>query len=132
MSASGAAAETPGCGPRVVVVGSGLAGLSAAQRLSDHPVGPHLRVLEATDRAGGRIRSERSFGNGLPRTRRPGSPPVHPRLDPFPDSSQTLRARWPVLPPACPALRPRSLIRLARMNLLPIPPVEIHGSYPSR
>ncbi|XP_049646509.1 peroxisomal N(1)-acetyl-spermine/spermidine oxidase [Suncus etruscus] len=62
MSASGAAAETPGCGPRVVVVGSGLAGLSAAQRLSDHPVGPHLRVLEATDRAGGRIRSERSFG----------------------------------------------------------------------
>lgn len=51
-----------GRGPRVLVVGSGVSGLSAAQRLSGHPAGPHVRVLEATARAGGRIRSERSFG----------------------------------------------------------------------
>ncbi|XP_054975080.1 peroxisomal N(1)-acetyl-spermine/spermidine oxidase [Sorex araneus] len=55
MSASGR-------GPRVLVVGGGVAGLSAAQRLSGHPARPHVRVLEATARAGGRIRSERSFG----------------------------------------------------------------------
>ncbi|XP_055962665.1 peroxisomal N(1)-acetyl-spermine/spermidine oxidase [Sorex fumeus] len=49
-------------GPRVLVVGGGVAGLSAAQRLSGHPAGPRVRVLEATARAGGRIHSERSFG----------------------------------------------------------------------
>lgn len=49
-------------GPRVLVVGGGIAGLSAAQRLCRHPAAPHLRVLEATARAGGRIRSERCFG----------------------------------------------------------------------
>ncbi|XP_036295145.1 peroxisomal N(1)-acetyl-spermine/spermidine oxidase [Pipistrellus kuhlii] len=51
-----------GRGPRVVVVGGGIAGLGAAQRLCRHPAVRHLRVLEATARAGGRIRSERSFG----------------------------------------------------------------------
>ncbi|XP_038179577.1 peroxisomal N(1)-acetyl-spermine/spermidine oxidase isoform X2 [Arvicola amphibius] len=50
-----------GC-PRVLVVGGGIAGLGAAQRLCRHPAAPHLRVLEATARAGGRIRSERCFG----------------------------------------------------------------------
>nr|XP_012602428.1 peroxisomal N(1)-acetyl-spermine/spermidine oxidase isoform X2 [Microcebus murinus] len=49
-------------GPRVLVVGGGIAGLAAAQRLCGHPDIPHPRVLEATARAGGRIRSERSFG----------------------------------------------------------------------
>ncbi|KAB1271651.1 Peroxisomal N-acetyl-spermine/spermidine oxidase [Camelus dromedarius] len=55
-------AEAPGSGPRVLVVGGGIAGLGAAQRLSRHPAFSHLRVLEATARAGGRIRSESSFG----------------------------------------------------------------------
>lgn len=50
-------------GPRVLVVGGGIAGLGAAQRLCSHPAAPHLRVLEATAGAGGRIRSERRFGN---------------------------------------------------------------------
>lgn len=67
MQSSGGDAEAPGCGLRVLVVGGGIAGLGAAQRLCRHPAFPHLRVLEATARAGGRIRSERSFGNGLPR-----------------------------------------------------------------
>ena len=52
-------------GRRVLVVGGGIAGLGAAQRLCRHPAFPHVRVLEATARAGGRIRSERCFGNGL-------------------------------------------------------------------
>ncbi|XP_074856047.1 peroxisomal N(1)-acetyl-spermine/spermidine oxidase isoform X2 [Carettochelys insculpta] len=53
MEAAGAAR------PRVLVVGAGLAGLGAAQRLSR--LFPHLRLLEATGRAGGRVRSQR-FG----------------------------------------------------------------------
>nr|XP_030688041.1 peroxisomal N(1)-acetyl-spermine/spermidine oxidase isoform X3 [Globicephala melas] len=62
MQSSDRQAEAPGRGPRVLVVGGGIAGLGAAQRLCCHPAFPHLRVLEATARAGGRIRSERSFG----------------------------------------------------------------------
>ncbi|XP_004438907.1 PREDICTED: peroxisomal N(1)-acetyl-spermine/spermidine oxidase [Ceratotherium simum simum] len=61
MESSGSA-EAPGLGPRVLVVGGGIAGLGLAQRLCRHPAFSHLRVLEATARAGGRIRSERSFG----------------------------------------------------------------------
>ncbi|XP_016775169.4 peroxisomal N(1)-acetyl-spermine/spermidine oxidase isoform X1 [Pan troglodytes] len=81
MESTGSVGEAPG-GPRVLVVGGGIAGLGAAQRLCGHSAFPHLRVLEATARAGGRIRSERRFGNrpsrspsrnptGCARTRRP-------------------------------------------------------------
>lgn len=63
-------------GPRVLVVGGGIAGLGAAQRLCRHPAAPHLRVLEATAGAGGRIRSERYFGN------RPLGPLSDPRPHP--------------------------------------------------
>uniref|UniRef100_A0A8C5KWB3 Peroxisomal N(1)-acetyl-spermine/spermidine oxidase n=1 Tax=Jaculus jaculus TaxID=51337 RepID=A0A8C5KWB3_JACJA len=49
-------------GRRVLVVGGGIAGLGAAQRLGCHSAVRYLRVLEATNRAGGRIRSERCFG----------------------------------------------------------------------
>ncbi|XP_044772573.1 peroxisomal N(1)-acetyl-spermine/spermidine oxidase isoform X1 [Neomonachus schauinslandi] len=62
MESSGGRAEGSGRGPRVLVVGSGIAGLGAAQRLCRHPAFQQLRVLEATARAGGRIRSERGFG----------------------------------------------------------------------
>ncbi|XP_039108316.1 peroxisomal N(1)-acetyl-spermine/spermidine oxidase [Hyaena hyaena] len=62
MESSGCRAEAPGRGPRVLVVGGGIAGLGAAQRLCRHPAFPQLRILEATARAGGRICSERSFG----------------------------------------------------------------------
>ncbi|XP_006867553.1 PREDICTED: peroxisomal N(1)-acetyl-spermine/spermidine oxidase [Chrysochloris asiatica] len=62
MQLSTGDAEAPGRGPRVLVVGGGIAGLSAAQRLYQHGAFPHLRVLEATARTGGRIRSERKFG----------------------------------------------------------------------
>ncbi len=41
--------------PQIVVVGGGIAGLAAAWELRDHDV----LVLEASDRLGGRIRSER-------------------------------------------------------------------------
>ncbi|XP_055280328.1 peroxisomal N(1)-acetyl-spermine/spermidine oxidase isoform X2 [Moschus berezovskii] len=62
MQSRGRQAEAPGGGPRVLVVGGGIAGLGAAQRLCGHPAFSHLRILEATARAGGRIRSEHSFG----------------------------------------------------------------------
>ncbi|KAK1333417.1 hypothetical protein QTO34_005800 [Cnephaeus nilssonii] len=71
MESGGGGEEAAGRGPRVLVVGGGIAGLGAAQRLCRHPAFRHLRVLEATARAGGRIRSERSFGNGLPRNSLP-------------------------------------------------------------
>ncbi|XP_004579785.2 peroxisomal N(1)-acetyl-spermine/spermidine oxidase [Ochotona princeps] len=61
MESRGGSAEAMR-GPRVLVVGGGIAGLGAAQRLCRHPASPYLRVLEATARAGGRIRSEHSFG----------------------------------------------------------------------
>uniref|UniRef100_A0A8C0GJE0 Polyamine oxidase n=1 Tax=Chelonoidis abingdonii TaxID=106734 RepID=A0A8C0GJE0_CHEAB len=47
--------------PRVLVVGAGLAGLGAAQRLSSSRAFPNLRLLESTGRAGGRVYSQR-FG----------------------------------------------------------------------
>ncbi|XP_053440452.1 peroxisomal N(1)-acetyl-spermine/spermidine oxidase isoform X1 [Nycticebus coucang] len=61
MESSSGDVEAAG-GPRVLVVGGGIAGLAAAQRLSGHLAFPHLRVLEATALAGGRIRSDSSFG----------------------------------------------------------------------
>ncbi|RKP07805.1 hypothetical protein THASP1DRAFT_24101 [Thamnocephalis sphaerospora] len=47
--------------PRVIVIGSGLAGLAAARELRDNGVVPIL--LEARDRVGGRVHSI-SFGEG--------------------------------------------------------------------
>lgn len=78
MQSGGRQAEAPGRGPRVLVVGGGIAGLGAAQRLCRHPAFSHLRVLEATARAGGRIRSEHSFGNSLSRNPFPEHPSRSP------------------------------------------------------
>lgn len=51
-------------GPKVVVVGAGLAGLSAAYRLRQAGLRPTL--LEASDRPGGRVQTERkALGTGL-------------------------------------------------------------------
>jgi monoamine oxidase len=47
----------------VIVIGAGLAGLSAAYDL--HREGWQVTVLEARDRVGGRVHSLRSFSNGL-------------------------------------------------------------------
>jgi monoamine oxidase len=47
---------------RVVVVGAGLAGLTCAQRLKES--GVEVVVLEAGDRAGGRVRTVRSYTDG--------------------------------------------------------------------
>jgi monoamine oxidase len=51
-------------GPKVIVVGAGLAGLSAAYRLRQ--AGLHPLLLEASNRTGGRVSTERrSLGAGL-------------------------------------------------------------------
>ncbi|TYP82507.1 monoamine oxidase [Maritimibacter alkaliphilus HTCC2654] len=47
-------------GRKVIVVGAGIAGLSAARRLQD--AGAEIVVLEAGDRIGGRIRTDHSLG----------------------------------------------------------------------
>ncbi|XP_053548172.1 peroxisomal N(1)-acetyl-spermine/spermidine oxidase [Bombina bombina] len=49
--------------PTVLIIGSGISGLGAAQKLHKHGF-RNLIVLEATARTGGRIRSEK-FANGL-------------------------------------------------------------------
>lgn len=50
-------------GPRVVIIGAGISGISAAEKLHNH--GFHnIKVLEATGRTGGRIRTQ-SFAKGL-------------------------------------------------------------------
>jgi monoamine oxidase len=49
-------------GPRVAIVGAGLAGLSAAYWLTGAGMG--VRVFEARDRAGGRCWSARTFAGG--------------------------------------------------------------------
>src|SRR5262245_43784007 len=48
--------------PRIVVVGGGLAGLTAAYRLKQ--AGYAAQVYEASDRTGGRCWSIRSFADG--------------------------------------------------------------------
>jgi monoamine oxidase len=48
-----------GGGPRVVIVGGGIAGLTAGYRL--HQRGMSVRVLEGQDRAGGRMYSQRGL-----------------------------------------------------------------------
>ncbi|XP_039767563.1 peroxisomal N(1)-acetyl-spermine/spermidine oxidase isoform X2 [Ornithorhynchus anatinus] len=60
MSAGGSGSARGG--PRVLVVGGGLSGLGAAQRLCRHQAFPHVRLLEATARAGGRICSRAHCG----------------------------------------------------------------------
>ncbi|XP_030059047.1 peroxisomal N(1)-acetyl-spermine/spermidine oxidase [Microcaecilia unicolor] len=52
-----------GPGPKVLIVGSGIAGIGAAQRLYQHGC-RNLQILEATGRCGGRIRTTR-FAKGL-------------------------------------------------------------------
>lgn len=48
--------------PGVVVVGGGIAGLTAAYRISRSTPGPAVTLLEAADRLGGKIRTERADG----------------------------------------------------------------------
>lgn len=49
-----------GAGERVVVVGAGMAGLSAARRLADN--GVSVTVVEARQRIGGRTWTDTSLG----------------------------------------------------------------------
>src|SRR5262245_57696825 len=59
VTASGSRASTRTARkPRVVVVGAGLSGLAVARSLTE--LGYEVRVLEATQRAGGRILTIRS------------------------------------------------------------------------
>jgi oxygen-dependent protoporphyrinogen oxidase len=47
---------------RVVVVGGGITGLAAAHRLTERDPSAEVHVLEASERAGGMLRSERTDG----------------------------------------------------------------------
>lgn len=60
--ASVTASGSPGSGPRVVVVGAGLAGLTAAYRLQQ--AGVDVVVHDARDRVGGRCWSSREWAGG--------------------------------------------------------------------
>ncbi|XP_059802784.1 peroxisomal N(1)-acetyl-spermine/spermidine oxidase-like [Hypanus sabinus] len=53
----------PGRDCNIVIVGCGIAGIAAAQRLMEHGFG-RVRIVEATERCGGRIWS-RGFAKGL-------------------------------------------------------------------
>ena len=48
----------------IVVVGAGISGLSAAKKLSQY--GAKVKVLEANNYIGGRIKTDWSFGNDAP------------------------------------------------------------------
>jgi protoporphyrinogen/coproporphyrinogen III oxidase len=48
--------------PRVVVIGAGLAGLTAAEALVDSPAAPHVTVIESAQRAGGVLGTVRHDG----------------------------------------------------------------------
>lgn len=58
--APGPPAGTPPDGKAVLVVGAGMAGLSAARSLAD--AGWPVRVIEARDRIGGRVHTNRDWG----------------------------------------------------------------------
>lgn len=51
-------------GPRVLVIGAGVAGLAAARALQN--AGCRVTVLEAASRVGGRVRTDRAVFDGLP------------------------------------------------------------------
>jgi phytoene dehydrogenase-like protein len=51
--------------PDVIVIGAGFAGLAAATELADR--GVDVRVLEARDRVGGRVWSDRAGGTVIER-----------------------------------------------------------------
>ena len=49
---------------KIVVVGAGISGLSAAKKLTNY--GAKVKVLEANNYIGGRIKTDWSFGNDAP------------------------------------------------------------------
>ncbi len=67
-----------GGGPDVLVVGAGLAGLACARDLTRAGLG--VRVLEASDWVGGRMRSDRHEGSSSTAASRCSTPPT-PRSD---------------------------------------------------
>ncbi|KAL6643034.1 hypothetical protein ACP70R_021215 [Stipagrostis hirtigluma subsp. patula] len=55
------AALTAAAGPKVIIIGAGMSGISAGKRLSDAGITDFV-ILEATDRIGGRIRKTNFAG----------------------------------------------------------------------
>ena len=95
--------------PRVIIVGAGLAGLAAAQDLAR--AGAEVKILEASDGIGGRVRTDRARLDGAPAT---ADEPAflldrgfQILLSGYPELSR--RVAWPSLAPG--AFRPGALIR---------------------
>lgn len=83
MEASGATIAGPrppacsGRDARVIIIGCGLAGLNCAKHLLERGLRPHqIVMLEASNRIGGRIKTDNGFIEGLSVRAREGPDPL--------------------------------------------------------
>ncbi|MCU0304574.1 MAG: protoporphyrinogen oxidase [Thermoanaerobaculales bacterium] len=114
---------SPSIDTRVAIVGGGITGLAAASWLElDHGIDDAV-VLEASDRAGGKIRSELEAGHTVE-----GGPQGF--LDNAPDTLELARrvGLGGALVPAADASADRFILRAGRLRAVPTSPVSFATS----